>query len=173
MAWSDRGVWYSLIWCNNCSTTREFSEMFLKSWSHIVVWCHEAQEQNAGSLKIAITRGKRMISIFFLRTRCVWESPTRITIHGIRFRLPLRSVCVNAGAIRAYLGNPEQGGGPEDLRVVADWESFVGRHPNQFTYDPGTRKIGIRAPIGNGPSKSLEAVCADCRISLSSNDCRY
>jgi len=70
--------------------------------------------------------------------------------------------------LKAFLGNPVSGGGPEDLRVVKDWEAFVGRHTDTFLYDAATRMLGLharsddRSPIHSGNEVIDEA--AEARV---------
>jgi len=48
--------------------------------------------------------------------------------------------------LRKFLGNSYRGGRPADLRVVADWASFLSRHVETFRYDEVTQSLSLRAP---------------------------
>lgn len=52
---------------------------------------------------------------------------------------------VKVEILRGQLGNPNQGGGAEDLRVVADWATFVSRHAETFSYDAATKCLSLRS----------------------------
>lgn len=52
--------------------------------------------------------------------------------------------CIHVSALRSFLGNPLSGGGPEDLRVVADIKAFVGRHVDKFVFDTTTKRVSSR-----------------------------
>lgn len=57
---------------------------------------------------------------------------------------------VKADNLKGFLGDPRQGGGPEDLRVVVDWEAFVSCHADTFVYDASTKSVRIRVPGHKG-----------------------
>lgn len=63
--------------------------------------------------------------------------------------------------LRTFLGNPNKGGGPEDLRVVADIPTFIGHHTDVFDYDAATKSLSLRAPIGeqvSGPTTEPDLI---------------
>jgi len=64
----------------------------------------------------------------------------------------LQSGPVRLPDLRSFLGDPNQGGGPEDLRILADWPSFVGRHTETIDYDPVTESVSLRSQKGPEPA---------------------
>jgi len=74
-----------------------------------------------------------------------------------RLTAKLRSGPLHVGAAKGFLGNPLEGGGPEDVRIVKDWEAFVERHLGTFQYDPPAKRISLLAPVGK-PSSEVRVV---------------
>jgi len=60
-----------------------------------------------------------------------------------RLRAWLQRSPADETAMKSFLGDPSQGGGPEDLRVVADMQTFLGRHKETFSYDAATRTLSL------------------------------
>lgn len=56
--------------------------------------------------------------------------------------------------LKSLLGDPLKGGCPEDVAVVASWETFVERHPDTFAYEAATRTLRLRAPATHQVSGS-------------------
>lgn len=50
---------------------------------------------------------------------------------------------MKVSALKSFLGNPNQGGGPEDLRVVADIPTFLRRHEDMFSFDAVTQILRL------------------------------
>lgn len=75
---------------------------------------------------------------------------------------------MNLGDLRGFLGDPEQGGGREDLKVVTNIEEFVERHPDTFRYDGATKTLSLRAigetPAMDTPAIDLQAEAAETRV---------
>jgi len=59
--------------------------------------------------------------------------------------------------LRSFLGNPNQGGGPEDLWVAAGLQTFVQRHTHVFAYDEANQRLSLRASFGPRCSSSVDA----------------
>lgn len=62
--------------------------------------------------------------------------------------------------LKSFLGNPNQGGGPEDLWVTAGLQTFVKRHAHVFAYDEGNQRLSLRTSFGPRCSSSVDAVCS-------------
>lgn len=62
--------------------------------------------------------------------------------------------------LKSFLGNPQYGGGPQDLRVVASWKVFVSRNADKFKYNGATKSLSLHNPVDRhlGSSPSFE-VC--------------
>lgn len=65
-----------------------------------------------------------------------------------RLIVTLKRGPVNVDLLRTFLGDPDQGGGPEDLELVGDLPSFVEGHRNVFFYDAATNAVGLRVEAG-------------------------
>jgi len=66
-----------------------------------------------------------------------------------RLTARLQRGSASVGDLRSFLGNQRQGGGPTDLRVVAEFEAFVGRHTDTFIYDAAAKRLSLRFPVVN------------------------
>lgn len=71
--------------------------------------------------------------------------------------------------LRSFLGNPNQGGGPEDLWVAAGLQTFVQRHAHVFAYDEANQRLSLRASFGPRCSSSFHAVCFPLPFFISAN----
>jgi len=59
--------------------------------------------------------------------------------------------------VKSFLGDLSQGGGPEDLRVVADMQTFVERHKETLSYDASMRILSLyRLPGVQGTGTDTE-----------------
>jgi len=56
--------------------------------------------------------------------------------------------------LKAILGDPGQGGKPEDTRVLADIEAFVLRQKEKFNYDAATKKLSLRTLSVDGMTEA-------------------
>jgi len=56
----------------------------------------------------------------------------------------LRAGPAKLRTLKGFLGDRQNGGGPEDLRVVENWETFLSRHTERFVYDPSTQTLSLR-----------------------------
>lgn len=70
-----------------------------------------------------------------------------------------RPVPVHALDIRGFLGDPQQGGGSQDLEVVGDLVTFVQRHTGIFCYDAVTKRVSLRDFSGPATYASVVSVC--------------
>jgi hypothetical protein len=70
---------------------------------------------------------------------------------------------IHVSALRSFLGNPLSGGGPEDLRVVADIKAFVGRHVDKFVFDTTTKRVSLCIP-SDGDRQSNPQADAEARV---------
>jgi len=64
----------------------------------------------------------------------------------------LRNGPANSGVLKDLLGDPLRGGGSEDLLVVADFETFISRHPDIFSYYAPTKRVSLWAPADHSTS---------------------
>jgi hypothetical protein len=65
---------------------------------------------------------------------------------------------VKIAVLKSFLGDPSQGGGPEDKRVVVDWGAFVARHADMFSHDTVNKKLSLCVPAeGIAFDKPLES----------------
>lgn len=63
--------------------------------------------------------------------------------------------------LKSFLGNPNQGGGPEDLLVVQDMQSFVDRHAELLCFaDAETKSVKLCNNISPDFSSLVKPVCA-------------
>eukprot|EP00667_Euglena_gracilis_P005848 EG_transcript_5895 len=59
-------------------------------------------------------------------------------------KLAAAGVPIHVGGLQGYLGNPQNGGCPEDRAVVADWRAFAARHTDKFQYEDSGRLPTLR-----------------------------
>jgi len=68
-----------------------------------------------------------------------------------RLQFRLQNGPISVSDLRSFLGNPHEGGGPEDLEAFGDAEAFVRRHYDRFWYDAGIRSVGLRPQPASAP----------------------
>lgn len=90
----------------------------------------------------------RFFAYFFLP--CVFFARRIYSFHFSSFTGPIvaameRPARIPVSIVKSFLGNPNNAGGPEALRLVADLPKFVERHPNIFCYDDATKRISLLA----------------------------
>jgi len=66
-----------------------------------------------------------------------------------RLTTKLKGGPINSGGVKGFLGSPQQGGRPEDLQVIKNWEAFVERHGDTFCYDTKTTMLSLRTFADN------------------------
>lgn len=68
------------------------------------------------------------------------------------------SVRVKVNDLKSLLGDSSSGGGPEDLRVIANIKAFVSRHTDTFAYDAVTKRLSLSGDKGIDPAAEARVV---------------
>lgn len=71
---------------------------------------------------------------------------------------------MEVSGLGGFLGDPNQGGGPEDLEAVGDWAAFAKRHRDTFCYDDrrSPALISLRCkPKQNSKNKKMVCQSSD------------
>jgi len=72
--------------------------------------------------------------------------------------------------LKAFLGEPFQGAGPEHRKVVKNWEAFIGRHTGIFAYDAKSNHLSLGGAQGIAVQAQTESQVVQHRTAMLRNE---